>query len=345
MQSEQSVGRPSAPEVLIVDARGGAMKGSSGPEVQGLLEKAGCRVSVIYDRAEDAVLAAARDVDGMIFTGRISRRLMSSLTRCRVIATSSIGMDTIDGIDIATEKGIVLCNMPGVIEEEVADHTFALLLACARRIALQDHAVRDGSWERGGGISTAGMPRVFRATLGIVGLGRIGSAVARRARGFEMRILATDPVAGDEAFTRLGVRRSTLGEVLQEADYVTLHVPLEPGTRHLVSAPQLRLMKASAILVNTSRGPVVDEIALVEALKTGEVAGAALDVMEEEPIGPDHPLCALDNVVLTPHSASRSAWTDRERHLRPAEEVAAVLNGLRPRAVWNPEVLARLDLR
>jgi phosphoglycerate dehydrogenase-like enzyme len=254
-------------------------------------------------------------------------------------------MDTVDGIDVATEKGIVLCNMPGVIEEEVADHTFALLLACARRIALQDRAVREGSWERSSGIPTGGIPRVFGATLGIVGLGRIGSAVARRARGFEMRILATDPLVGDEAFKRLGVRRATLGEVLEEADFVSLHVPLESGTRHLVSAPELRLMKASAILVNTSRGPVVDEIALVDALKSGELAGAALDVMEEEPIGSEHPLCRFDNVVLTPHSASRSEWTDRERHLRPAEEVAAVLNGLRPRAVWNPEVLSRLDLR
>jgi D-3-phosphoglycerate dehydrogenase len=345
MQREQSVNRTPVAEVLIVDARGGALHGASGPEVQNVLQKAGCKVSVIHESGEAGVMAAARDVDGMIFTGRISRRLMTSLTRCRVIATSSIGMDTVEGIDVATEKGIVLCNMPGVIEEEVADHAFALLLACARRIALQDHAVRDGSWERAAGIATAGMPRVFGATLGIVGLGRIGSAMARRARGFSMRILATDPEVGDETFERLGVRRGTLGEVLQEADYVSLHVPLEPATRHLVGAPELRLMKASAILVNTSRGPVVDEIALVDALKTGEVAGAALDVMEEEPIGPDHPLCRLENVVLTPHIASRSEWTDRERHLRPAEEVAAVLNGLRPRAVWNPEVLSRLDLR
>ncbi|MBO0709071.1 MAG: hypothetical protein J2P44_11980, partial [Candidatus Dormibacteraeota bacterium] len=154
-----------------------------------------------------------------------------------------------------------------------------------------------------------------------------------------------DPIVGEETFRALGVQRATLAEVLQESDYVSLHTPLEGGTRHLIGASELRLMKPTAILVNTSRGPVVDEIALVDALKSGQLAGAGMDVMEEEPIAAEHPLCRLDNVVLTPHSASRSAWTDLMRHLRPAEEVAAVLNGHRPRAVWNPEVLARLDLR
>ncbi len=341
MPGQDSVDHPAGPEVLIVDTMGGA----AAPEVVALLESSGCRVSVSHERHEDQVIAAARDVDGIVFTGPISRRLIESLTRCRVIARSSIGMDNVEGIDLATEKGIVLCNMPGVIEEEVADHTLALLLACARRLNLQDRAVRDGGWERRDDMGTAGAPRVFRATLGIVGVGRIGQAVARRARGFEMRLLGVDPVVDDVTFRALGVRRTTLAEVLQESDYVTLHVPLEPGTRHLIGAPELRLMQRSAILVNTSRGPVVDEIALAEALRSGRLAGAGLDVMEEEPISAEHPLCRLDNVVLTPHSASRSAWTDRMRHLRPAEEVAAVLNGHRPRAVWNPEVLARLDLR
>lgn len=340
MPGHESGDHPAGPEVLIVDTMGGA----SGPEVVALLEKAGCRVTVSHERREDDIIAAARDADGIVFTGAISRRLIDSLTRCRVIARSSIGMDTVDGIDLATEKGIVLCNMPWVIEEEVADHTFGLLLATARRITLQDRAVRDGAWERHE-VATGGIPRVFRSTLGIVGLGRIGQAVARRARGFEMRLLGVDPVVDDATFGVLGVQRATLAEVLQESDYVSLHVPLENGTRHLIGAPELRLMKRSSILVNTSRGPVVDEIALVDALRSGQLAGAGMDVMEEEPIAAEHPLCRLDNVVLTPHSASRSAWTDLMRHLRPAEEVAAVLNGHRPRAVWNPEVLARLDLR
>lgn len=341
MSGQENLDHASGPGVLIVDTMGGA----AAPEVVALLEKSGCTVTVSHERREDEVIAAARDADGIVFTGPISRRLIESLTRCRVIARSSIGMDNVEGIDLATEKGIVLCNMPNVIEEEVADHAFALLLASARRITLQDRAVRDGTWERRDDLGTGGIPRVFRATLGIVGLGRIGQAVARRARGFEMRLLAVDPVVDDATFAALGVQRGTLAEVLQESDFVSLHVPLEGGTQHLIGAPELRLMKRSAILVNTSRGPVVDEIALVDALKAGQLAAAGIDVMEEEPISADHPLSGLDNVVLTPHSASRSAWTDRMRHLRPAEEVAAVLNGHRPRAVWNPEVLARLDLR
>lgn len=328
-----------SPEVLIVDGTGSAAR----DDVVELLRRSGCEVTVSHERGEDAIIAAARDVDGIICTGAISRRLIESLSRCRVIARSSIGMDNVDGVDLATEKGIVLCNMPWVIEEEVADHTFALLLACARRVRVQDAAVRDGSWTQRR-LPAGDTPRVFGATLGLVGLGRIGSAVARRARGFEMQILAADPVVDDARFRELGVQRATLGEVLQESDFVSLHTPLEPGTQHLIGAPELRLMKPSAYLINTSRGPVVDEVALSEALAAGRIAGAGLDVMEEEPIGADHALTRLDNVVLTPHSASRSVWTDHKRHLRPAEEVAAVLNGHRPRAVWNPEVLTRLTL-
>ena len=184
--------------------------------------------------------------------------------------------------------------------------------------------MRDGSWQRREGPSTKGIPRVFGATLGLVGLGRIGRAVARRASGFGMRIVATDPAVDEAAMAQLGVQRGTLAGVLQDSDFVSLHVPLERGTFHLIGAPELRLMRPAALLVNTSRGPVVDELALVDALHSGLLAGAALDVMEEEPIPGEHPLSGLDNVVLTPHSASRSVWTDRERHLRPAQEVAAV---------------------
>ncbi|MGH7910787.1 MAG: C-terminal binding protein [Candidatus Dormibacteraceae bacterium] len=332
---------PERPTVVIVDPTGAAAR----PEVRTLLEDAGCRVEVSQETLEDRVLDAVRDADGIIFTGTISRRFMAAVTRCRVIARTSIGMDAVDGIDVATEKGIVLCNMPWVIEEEVADQTFALLLAVARRVPLQDRAVRDGSWQRHQGPNTSGMPRIFGATLGLVGLGRIGKAVVRRAHGFGMRIVATDPGVDEPTFARLDVKRATLGEVLQDSDIVSLHVPLDPGTHHLVGAPELRLMKRDALLVNTSRGPVVDEAALVEALQAGRIAGAGLDVMEHEPIGAEHELCRMSNVVLSPHSASRSVWTDRERHIRPAQEVAAVLNGHLPRAVWNPEVLHRLALR
>jgi len=181
--------------------------------------------------------------------------------------------------------------------------------------------------------------------LGLVGLGRIGRAVARRAAGFGFHISAHDPNAARELFAASGVEEVTLAEVFQGSDIVSLHVPLTAQTHHLVGERELKLMRRNSILINTCRGPVVDEVALVSALEAGQIAGAGLDVMEHEPIGAGHPLCRLENVVLTPHSASRSDWADEERHIRPAQEVAAVLGGLRPRAVWNPGVLERLNLR
>jgi D-3-phosphoglycerate dehydrogenase len=343
-QDERAVaGAGQPPKVVIVDTWAAGSPASA--DAVGVLERAGCRVEVTSARAEDDVISAVRDADGIIFTGRISRRFMESLTRCRVVARTSIGMDAVDGIDVATAKGVVLCNMPLVIEEDVADHTMALLFACARRIHLQDRGVRDGAWPTGSVPGTDGIPRLHECSLGIVGLGNIGRAVARRARGFGMRVRGADPYVPVETFEREGVRRASLVEVLQDSDFVSLHVPLSDETRHLIGDRELRLMPSRAMLVNTSRGPVVDEAALVAALQEGRLAGAGLDVMEQEPIGADHPLCGLDNVVLTPHSASRAAVTDRERHIRPAQEVAAVLAGHRPRAVWNPEVLERLQLR
>jgi D-3-phosphoglycerate dehydrogenase len=329
------------PRVVVLRPFGAA----ASDEVVALLQRAGCEVEVAHPASEDEAIAAARDADGLIYTGPTSRRFIESLTRCRVIARTSIGMDAVDGVDLATEKGIVLCNMPGVIEEEVADQTLALLLACARWIVPYDRWVREGGWKerrQHPGVTTT--PRLRGSTLGLVGFGRIARAVALRSAGFGMRLLAYDPYLAPEAVRALGATPATLGEVLQDSDFVSLHVPLTDETHHLIGAPELLLMKPHAILVNTCRGPVVDEAALIEALRRGDILAAGLDVMEEEPIGADNPLCALPNVVLAPHVASRSEVTDRERHIRPAQEVVAVLAGHRPRAVWNPDVLAKLGL-
>jgi D-3-phosphoglycerate dehydrogenase len=313
-------------------------------EVLAILERAGCEVAVHHPGSEDEAITAARDADGIIYTGPISRRFLDSLTRCRVIARSSIGMDGVDGIDLATERGIVLCNMPGVIEEEVADQTMALLLVTARGVIPFDRYVREGGWQRREAPAVGTIPRLQGATLGLVGFGRIARAVAQRARGFGLRIVASDPYVSPEVLAAYDATPASLGEVLQDSDFVSLHVPLTPETRHLIGAPELGLMKPGAILINTCRGAVVDESALVTSLQAGQIRGAGLDVMEREPIGPDNPLCALTNVVLAPHVASRSEVTDRERQIRPAQEVAAVLSGHRPRAIWNPEVLQRVSL-
>lgn len=338
VDGQQGVGP--AQTVVIVD------RGFAGtPQAVEVLERAGLQVTISSATEEDDVLRAVRDADGIIDNGRYSRRLLEALTRCKVIARSGIGMDVIDDVDIATKKGIVLCNMPGIIEEEVADHTMALLLAVARRVVSLDRYVRDGGWEKEGVVRDCNMPRLSGSRLGLVGLGQIARAFVRRATGFGFEIVAHDPFVASQVFAEHGVKQVTLAEVLQDSDIVSLHVPLTDQTHHLIGGRELKLMRPNSILLNTCRGPVVDEQALLEALEGAQIAGAGLDVMEQEPIGPDHPLCRLENVVLSPHCASRSVWADEERHIRPAQEVAAVLAGLRPRAVWNPEVLERLTLR
>jgi len=311
-----------------------------------ILERAGCTIVVAQAKTEDDAIAAARDADGLIYTGGISRRFMESLTRCKVIARNAIGMDNVHGIDIATERGIVLCNCPDVFIDEVANQTMALLLGCVRQIIPSALWVREGNWGRQG-VTRPGdrIHRVTGETLGLIGFGNIGRAVAQRAAGFGLRIIANDPYLSGEVFARYNVRQASLAQVVQDADFISLHTPLTDETRHLIGAAEFALMKPDAILINTSRGPVVDEAALIAALQYGQILGAGLDVTEVEPVDPTNPLLTMPNVIVSPHIASLSEWANGERRRRTAYEVAAVLTGHRPRAVWNPPVLERLDLR
>jgi D-3-phosphoglycerate dehydrogenase len=339
-----SAAPPSRPKVVVIAPFGNF--GDVGERE--ILERAGCDVVVTTSRDEDDIIAAARDADGIIAPPFFTRRFIESLERCKVIACSSIGMDRIDDVDAVTEKGIVLCNVPDVFVDEVANHTMALLLACIRWLVPVAEHVKQGGWgSRGqsGRRPVGSIHRITGETLGLVGFGNIARAVARRAAGFDLNVIAYDPYVGREAFAALGVRQAQLGQVLQDSDFVSLHVPLLPETRHLISAPELAMMRPDAILINTCRGPVVDELALIEALRGGKILGAGLDVTEKEPIDPDNPLLQMPNVVVTPHMASASDWAGAARRRRPAHEVVAVLAGLRPRAVWNPRVLERLHLR
>lgn len=311
-----------------------------------ILERAGCEIVVAQARTEDEAIAAAREADGLIYTGGISERFMASLTRCKVIARSAIGMDNVHGVEIATERGIILCNVPDVFIDEVANQTMALLLGCVRQILPSALWVREGNWGKPGATRPgARIHRVTGETLGIVGFGNIGRAVAQRAAGFGLRIIANDPYLPGDVFARHGVRQASLAQVMQDADFISLHTPLTDETRHLIGAAEFALMKPDAILVNTSRGPVVDEEALIAALRSGQILGAGLDVTEVEPVAPDNPLLTMPNVIVTPHIASLSEWANGERRRRTAHEVAAVLTGHRPRAVWNPAVLEHLKLR
>jgi D-3-phosphoglycerate dehydrogenase / 2-oxoglutarate reductase len=311
-----------------------------------ILERAGCEVVVVQSRDENEQIAAVRDADGLIAPPSFSRRFLESLDRCKVIACSSIGMDKIEGVEVANEKGIVICNVPDVFVDEVANHTMALLLACIRWIVPVAKHTSEGGWGQRGGRRPVGyIHRITGETLGLVGFGNIARAVARRAKGFDLNVIAYDPYVPAELFRETGVRQATLAQVCQDSDFISIHVPHLPGTHHLIGRPQFNLMKKDAIVVNTARGPVIDEPALIEALQNGQILGAGLDVTEQEPVDPNNPLLQMPNVVVTPHMASASDWAGAERRRRPAYEVAAVLTGHRPRAVWNTAVLEKVSLR
>ncbi len=255
----------------------------------------------------------------------------------RCVSNVAVGYDNID-VAAATAHGVMVTNTPGILDETTADFAFALLMATARRLPEADDMVRSGRF-KGWEIDMLLGQDVNHATLGIIGIGRIGRALARRARGFNMRVLYSDPnPLLPDAERDIGVQRCDLDTLLAESDFVSVHVPLSEKTRHLLSTPQFELMKNTAILINTSRGPVVDEAALAEALKNHQIFGAGLDVYEREPAV--HPgLLAARNVVLTPHIASASVHTRSEMCAVAARNMATAARGGRPANLLNPEAL------
>ena len=258
-----------------------------------------------------------------------------SLPGLRCVSNVAVGFDNID-VATATANHVWVTNTPGVLDDATADFAFALIIATARRIVQADAFVRQGNF-RGWEIDMMLGVDVHDATLGIVGIGRIGRGLARRARGFNMRILYADSVAlPRETEQQLGATHVDLPRLLTESDFISLHVPLTKETHHLISSAQLAQMKPTAILVNTSRGPVVDEAALVDALKNHRIAGAGIDVYEREPAV--HPgLIALHNVVLAPHIASATTRTRSEMSAMAARNMATAVRGGRPPNVLNPE--------
>jgi glyoxylate reductase len=255
----------------------------------------------------------------------------------KVISNFAVGYDNVD-VDAATARGVMVCNTPGVLTETTADFTWTLLMAAARRVVEGADYVRAGKWLTWGPTLLLGQD-VHHATIGIVGFGRIGKEVAKRARGFDMRILANDTYQDEEAARELGVEFRELDDLLRESDFVTLHVALTDETRNLIGARELQLMKPTAILVNAARGPVVDTDALVDALKEGTIAGAALDVTEPEPLPGEHPLASMSNAIVVPHIASATVATRNEMARMAATNLLAGIRGERPPNLVNSEVL------
>ena len=289
----------------------------------------------------EVLLEKARDADGMItlLTDKIDANLMNAAPKLKVVSNVAVGYDNIS-VGEATKHGIAVSNTPEVLTETTADFTFTLLVAAARRVVEADNYTRKGLWKTWGPKVLLGQD-IHHATLGIIGMGRIGAEVAKRGKGFNMKLLYYDERRRSKAEEeQLGVEYvSELTKLLSTADFVTVHVPLLPQTRHLIGATEFSLMKSTAVLVNTSRGPVVDSKALYEALKSGQIFAAGLDVTEIEPIPLDDPLLTLDNIIIAPHIASGSFTTRENMALMAAENLLTRLHGGTPPNCVNPEVL------
>ena len=284
------------------------------------------------------LIAHLGDKDGALtlLTDAIDLELLQSTPRLKVVANFAVGFNNV-AVDSATQLGVVVTNTPGVLTETTADFAWTLLMAAARRVVEADKFARAGKFKAWGPRMFLGYD-IYGKTLGLVGLGRIGQAVARRAAGFNMRVVFHDPESiPDRIIKELGVTRLPFDELLRVSDFISLHVPLFPETHHLLNDHTFALMKPTCIVINTSRGPVVDEKALVSAVRDGKIAGAGLDVFEREPeIEPE--LFAMENVILAPHIASASHETRLRMCMMAADNLIAALKGERPPNLVNPEV-------
>ncbi|WP_334172881.1 C-terminal binding protein [Sinomonas sp.] len=288
-------------------------------------------------RTEDEVVRAAQGADALIVQyAPITRAVFKALPGLKVVARYGVGVDTVD-VEAATEAGVAVCNVPDYGTEDVSDHAIALALSLARGVVGLDREMRSGNYSLA---PVQPLHRIAGRVFGVVGLGLIGAATARKARGVGYETIGFDPVYEPGTTTPAGTEVVGFDELIRRADVVSLHVPLNAHTRHLVGADVLAAMKPGAVLVNTCRGGVVDTEALIEALRSGAIRAAGLDVFEQEPLPEGSPLFELPNTALTPHAAWYSEESQVELKRRTAQNVADVLAGRRPRNIVNPEVLA-----
>jgi glyoxylate reductase len=286
------------------------------------------------------IIEKAKNVDALVtlLSDKIDAEVFEAAPNLKIVAQMAVGFDNID-VQEATKRSIYVTNTPEVLTETTADFAWALLMTVARRVAEADKYVRTGQWKVGWHPSMMLGRDVYGATIGIVGAGRIGYALAKRAKGFDMKILYYDVIPRPEMEKELGAKPVNLDELLKESDFVSIHVSLMKETQHLINAEKLRLMKRTAYLINNARGPIVDEKALYRALKEGRIAGAGLDVFEQEPTPVDNPLLKLDNVVVAPHISSASQETRSRMAEIAAENLVAFFEGRKPPNLVNPDVM------
>jgi len=296
----------------------------------------------------DEILPEFVDADAlMVVSAKVKGNTIKKLSKCRLIARIGIGTDKID-VDAATANGIIVTNVPDFCRSELADHTMALLLAVARKLIQLDKATRLSDWSIR---DKASVKRIAGKKLGLIGFGRLARAFAHRAKAFELKIYAYDPYVEAKEMQKFGVIKvNSLEDIIKDCEFISLHLPLNSETFHIIGEKQLRMMKSSAILINTARGAVVDEDALIKALSEGWISGAGIDVFEklnpfeEVPTKQYSPLFSLENVVLTPHVAALSDEALVEVKIKAAQEVVRVLSGKWPKNCVNPDVIPRFSL-
>ena len=279
----------------------------------------------------DATAALARADALIVALQRVDGALLDRAPKCKIVSRLGVGFDTID-IPAATQRGVQVTYVPDYGVDEVSAQAIALIMACMRGVVQQANDTRAGKWN---GISVAPVKRLRDSTCGVVGFGRIGREAGLKARGLGFRVLVYDPLVDPANIRATGCEPVSFEQLLAESDYVTLHTPLSEGTRHLINAKTLRLMKPTAYLVNTARGGLVDEAALIEALDAGVLKGAGIDVLQKEPPPPDHPFLHHPKIIVTPHFSFYSEEAVRELHTRGAEEVLRKLTGQPPRCPLN----------
>lgn len=304
-------------------------------EEKKLFARIGIELIWAQTKEEKEILLACKEADGLLNQyALMTRRVLENLPRCKVIARYGVGVDSID-LRAATDLGIVVANVPDYCIDEVAIQTVTLLLSLIRKTVFFDQKVRSGQWD-----FRQGMPiyRIRGKTMGLVGCGKIGLEVAKMMSSMGVRVMAFDPYLQKASG---GIELVDLDTLLKESDFISIHCPLNESTRHLIGEKAFHQMEKRPLIVNTSRGPIIDEMALIEALKGGLVSGAGLDVLEKEPPDPQSPLLEMENVIFSPHVGFYSEESIRELNRRTAESVADVLLGKWPRSVVNREVMGK----
>ena len=292
---------------------------------------------------EDDIIKAAAGVDViMTDAAKMTRQVINSLVKCKLIVSYGIGYDHID-VDAATDNDIIVVNIPDFCIEEVSNHTIALLLTCAKKLVFMNNSTKSGHWNECKQ-AQAPMGSIYGQTLGIIGCGKIGRLVAKKAQCFDLKVLGYDPYLSKAAALECGIILVSLTELLRDADYISIHTLSNQETRHLIGEKELRQMKSSAFLINTSRGSIIDEAALIKALEENRIAGAGLDVFEQEPIDPNNPLLKMKNAVVTPHSAYYSDNALIRLRTSVGKEAARVLSGQWPQNVVNKTVKPKVIL-